>query len=169
MMRSLERVVTKVPCDSIVHFANSSHVVTKLWWNGKTLMGEGEILRTPSGEVLRALINDGIPIGISSRGVGNGKVNENGILVIGESFKLITFDAVADPSTWAAFQEKIVTNRRESYDWSEDIKSHRRFKINKNNEVKNEMNCIHTAGDIEAFVACCGGIVNSQVEQIRRF
>jgi hypothetical protein len=59
--------------------------------------------------VLKALIEDGVKIGISSRGVGNGKVNEDGILVIGESYKLITFDAVADPSTFAAFQEKVVS------------------------------------------------------------
>ncbi|CAE7860317.1 21 [Symbiodinium microadriaticum] len=95
------------PTDSIIHFANASHVVTKLWWEGNVLMGEGEILNTPHGKVLKALINDGIKVGISSRGVGNGKVNEDGILVIGESYKLITFDAVADPSTFSAFQEKV--------------------------------------------------------------
>jgi len=155
------------PTDSIVHFANASHVVTKLWWNGNTLMGEGEILRTPNGEVLRALIQDGIPIGISSRGVGNGKVNENGILVIGDSYKLITFDAVADPSTFAAFQEKVVS-RRESYSPKPRITLADKVVRSRNNyEVKNEAYCIDTASDIDAFVACCGGIVNSQVEQIK--
>jgi len=69
-------------------------------------MGQGEILNTPCGKLLKSLINDGVRVGISSRGVGNGKVNENGILVIGESYKLITFDAVADPSTHSAFQQK---------------------------------------------------------------
>jgi hypothetical protein len=34
------------PTDSIVHFATASHIVTKLWWEGNTLMGEGEILNT---------------------------------------------------------------------------------------------------------------------------
>ena len=97
------------PTDSIVHFANASHIVTKLWWDGNVLMGEGEILNTPSGQILKNLIDGGVKVGISSRGVGNGKVNEDGILVIGESYKLITFDAVADPSTFAAFQEKVVS------------------------------------------------------------
>ena len=47
--------------------------------------------------------------------VVNGKVNEEGILVIGESYKLITFDVVDDPSTFAAFQEKVApTTKRES-------------------------------------------------------
>lgn len=95
------------PTDSIIHLANASHLVTKLWWEGNILMGEGEILNTPSGKVLRSLIEGGLRVGISSRGVGQGQVNNEGVLVIGESYKLITFDAVADPSTFSAFQSKI--------------------------------------------------------------
>jgi len=101
------------PTDSIIHFENSSHLVTKLWWDGQTLMGEGEVLDTPSGKVLRSLLNAGVRVGISSRGVGNGSTNEDGVLVIGESYKLITFDAVADPSTFSAFQQKIVAGANE--------------------------------------------------------
>ena len=97
------------PTDSIIHFKEASHRITKLWWDGNILMGEGEILSTPYGKVLKALLNDGVRVGISSRGIGNGKVDENGILVIGESYKLITFDAVADPSTYNAFQEKVLS------------------------------------------------------------
>jgi len=102
------------PTDSIVHFEKCSHVITKLWWDGQNLMGEGEILNTPHGRILKALLNDGVRVGISSRGVGNGRNDENGILVIGESYKLITFDAVADPSTYSAFQEKVV-GKKENY------------------------------------------------------
>lgn len=103
------------PTDSIIHFKDASHVITRLWWEGNILMGEGEILPTAMGRQLRALLEGNIRIGMSSRGVGNGKVNENGVLVIGEGYKLITFDAVADPSTPAAFQEKVVTGKRENY------------------------------------------------------
>lgn len=98
------------PTDSIIHFESASHLVTKLWWEGQTLMGEGEVLNTPSGKVLRSLIEAGVRVGISSRGVGNGQTNDDGVLVIGESYKLITFDAVADPSTFAAFQQRVVGN-----------------------------------------------------------
>jgi hypothetical protein len=101
--------------DSIVHLANASHLVTKLWWEGNTLMGEGEILNTPSGKVLKNLIESGARVGISSRGVGSGQVNNEGVLVIGESYKLITFDVVADPSVSTAFQTKVV-GKKESYD-----------------------------------------------------
>jgi hypothetical protein len=100
------------PTDSIIHFDKCSHLITKLWWEGKTLMGEGEILNTPYGKILKSLLSDGVRIGISSRGVGSGRTDENGILVIGESYKLITFDAVADPSTHNAFQERV----KETYD-----------------------------------------------------
>lgn len=101
------------PTDSIVHFQNASHRTTKLWWDNKVLMGEGFVMPTPSGLIMRVLLDEGVRVGISSRGIGNGKVNENGILVIGESYKLITFDSVADPSTHHAFQEKVVSTNEE--------------------------------------------------------
>lgn len=145
------------PTDSIVHFTNASHKITKLWWEGKTLMGEGVILNTPHGKILKALINDGVRVGISSRGVGNGKVNEEGILVIGESYKLITFDAVADPSTSQAFQEKVVS--KESTNpviIPQEI----------HKSVKNESSGIHTLSK-ELILAAFGGIVQKQAKEIK--
>lgn len=147
------------PTDSIVHFANASHVITKLWWEGNVLMGEGEILNTPSGIILRSLINDGIGIGISSRGVGNGKVNEDGILVIGESYKLITFDAVADPSTFEAFQKEVVT-KTESVNWKEQLRS---YLARNNNHSKNEASSIPTYNK-ELLIAYLDGIARSHSE-----
>lgn len=153
------------PTDSIIHFANASHVVTKLWWDGNILMGEGEILNTPHGKVLKALIEDGVKVGISSRGVGNGKVNEDGILVIGESYKLITFDAVADPSTFAAFQEKVVSKpKKESVEaWVKKRMSNRK-PITAG--IKNESSSIDTVNK-EALIACLGGIVRSQTQKFK--
>jgi hypothetical protein len=148
------------PCDSIIHYANASHVVTKLWWEGNILMGEGEILNTPHGRVLKALIDDGVRVGISSRGVGNGSTNEDGILVIGESYKLITFDAVADPSTYAAFQEKYVA--KESVTHSRANASPERI-FNKT-AIKNESSCINNK---EALIACLGGFVKSKTQQYK--
>lgn len=146
------------PTDSIIHFKEASHIITKLYWDGNILMGEGEVLNTPHGKVLKALLNDGVRVGISSRGVGNGKVNENGILVIGESYKLITFDAVADPSCYAAFQEKVIGNKRESvmpqnyYDSS----------------VKNASNSIDTYTlNKDAVIAALGGIVKQHTNKIK--
>lgn len=139
------------PTDSIIHFENASHVITKLWWEGNVLMGEGEILNTPCGKILKSLINDGVRVGISSRGVGNGKVNENGILVIGESYKLITFDAVADPSTHSAFQQKIAS-KKENYEHAEEIEK---------NVTKTQSESIHSVNK-EALLACLGGLIQQQ-------
>lgn len=148
------------PTDSIIHFAECSHVVTKLWWDGNILMGEGEILNTPNGMILKALINDGVKVGISSRGVGNGKVNEDGILVIGESYKLITFDAVADPSTFAAFQAKV-----ESREYVRPQQTVKTTEV-RNSSVKNENNGIHTVNK-ELLIAYLGGFVKSQSEKFK--
>lgn len=138
------------PTDSIIHFEKCSHVITKLWWEGNNLMGEGEILNTPHGRILKSLIADGVRVGISSRGVGNGRSDENGILVIGESYKLITFDAVADPSTYNAFQEK-VNGKKENY-----IPTH-------NFETKTINKKIVSK---EALIACLGGILESEEKRI---
>lgn len=145
------------PTDSIIHFDKCSHIVTKLWWDGNNLMGEGEILNTPYGKILKSLLNDGVRVGISSRGVGNGRSDENGILVIGESYKLITFDAVADPSTHSAFQEKVVSAKKEGYVPTENQTSLK-------NVAKNESSRIHT--NKEALIACLGGIIEQQTRNI---
>lgn len=151
------------PTDSIVHFANASHVVTKLWWEGKVLMGEGDILPTPSGEILKALIHSGIPIGISSRGVGNGTTNENGILVIGESYKLITFDAVADPSTYAAFQKKVAGGQQ-----TESVTARR---VNTdtvvNSSRKNEGTCIDNVSKQKLLTAYLGTVIKSKADNYK--
>ncbi len=145
------------PEDSIIHFEKASHVITKLWWEGSILMGEGEILNTPHGKILKALINDGVRVGVSSRGVGNGKTNENGILVIDESYKLITFDVVADPSTFAAFQKKVGTTKEsQEYSPAVFVKS----------QKKNETRSIHNVNK-DALIACLGGFVKEQTNNIK--
>lgn len=142
------------PSDSILHFRDASHKVTNLWWDGKVLMGEGAILNTPMGKLLRALISDGVRVGISSRGVGNGKVNEDGILVIERGYKLITFDAVADPSTHAAFQERIVSGKRENV-----MPQHVSLE-------KNESKSIDSINET-LILACLGGIIKQQTKEIK--
>lgn len=143
------------PTDSIIHFENCSHLVTKLWWEGNTLMGEGEVLNTPSGQVLKSLINAGVRVGISSRGVGNGSTNEDGVLVIGESYKLITFDAVADPSTFSAFQQKIVSGANEA------------TRIYDNEPRKNESSRTHKV-NAKALITFLGCVFESKTEEVKR-
>ena len=59
------------PESSIINLKNVSHNITDLWWDGNHIMGKIEILSTPSGNILKALIGDGIQVGVSSRGMGS--------------------------------------------------------------------------------------------------
>jgi hypothetical protein len=114
----LEREVTKLatamnerrlmgeldhPQHDSVRLSNVSHLITGLNMKGNEVIGEAEILDTPSGKVAKALIEGGVKIGISSRGMGTVTEETDGKRYVNEDFKLITWDIVADPSTRGAF------------------------------------------------------------------
>jgi len=73
-----------------------------LWWEGKDLMGKIKILSTPAGLILKALVGDGVKIGISSRGLGSVKEHQ-GKTLVEDDFVLICFDIVSEPSTQGAY------------------------------------------------------------------
>ena len=90
------------PADSVINLKNASHMVTDVWWNGNDVMGKVQILNTPSGQVLKELVNAGVKLGISSRGLGS--VHESqGKTIVEDDFQLICFDFVSEPSTMGAF------------------------------------------------------------------
>ena len=90
------------PDDSVINLRNVSHMVTDIWWEGNDVMGKIKVLNTPSGTILKDLINSGVKLGISSRGLGS--VNEvAGNTVVQEDFELICFDIVSEPSTPNAY------------------------------------------------------------------
>lgn len=90
------------PDDSVINLKNASHMVTEVWWNGKDVMGKVQVLNTPSGNILRSLVESGVKLGISSRGMGS--VSEsNGQTMVEDDFQLICFDFVSEPSTPGAF------------------------------------------------------------------
>lgn len=113
-------------------------------------MGEGEVLPTPAGRALKAIIEAGGRVGISSRGVGNGSPNSDGVLVISESYKLITFDVVADPSTFEAFQKK-VSGKREHYEELRPV-------------VKNEVR----KANPDALVGFFGQLLEQRIREIKQ-
>ena len=92
------------PESSVVNLKNVSHNITDMSWDGKDLVGTVEILPTPSGNILRDLLQSGILLGISSRGLGSVKkdMRENAD-VVQDDFDLIAFDFVSNPSTQGAF------------------------------------------------------------------
>jgi len=94
------------PESSVVNLQNVSHNVKKMHFEGDNLMGEVEVLGTPSGNILKELFKSGIKLGISSRGMGSVEtVNENGAEAqeVQPDFELIAFDFVSNPSTHGAF------------------------------------------------------------------
>ena len=93
------------PDSAVVSLTNTSHLVTKMWWEGETLYGEVEIIDTPSGNILKGLLRSGVMLGISSRGVGSVK-SQSGADVVQEDFELIAFDFVSSPSTPGAYMFK---------------------------------------------------------------
>jgi hypothetical protein len=93
------------PDDSVINLKNASHMVTDVWWDGPNVMGKVQVLNTPSGKILQELVNDGVKLGISSRGLGS--VSESqGRTIVEDDFQLICFDFVSEPSTPNAFMIK---------------------------------------------------------------
>ena len=93
------------PEDSVVNLKNASHLVTELWWDGNDVMGKVKVLDTPSGQVLRSLVDSGVKLGISSRGLGTVS-DTGGVSEVNDDFQLICFDFVSEPSTPGAFMVK---------------------------------------------------------------
>jgi len=90
------------PEDSVVNLKNVSHMVTSVWWDGDSVMGKVKVLDTPSGKILRSLVESGVKLGISSRGLGSTR-KEGGKTIVEDDFQLICFDFVQEPSTPGAF------------------------------------------------------------------
>ena len=93
------------PEDSVINLKNASHLVTKIWWQGKDVMGKVKVLDTPSGKVLQELVKSGVSLGISSRGMGSVREDKSQTIVE-DDFQLICFDFVSEPSTPGAFMMK---------------------------------------------------------------
>lgn len=90
------------PDTSVINLANASHLVTKIWMEDNKCMGKIEVLNTPSGNILKNLVECGVKLGISSRGMGS-VTERNGVTMVEDDFQLICFDMVSDPSTPGAF------------------------------------------------------------------
>ena len=91
------------PESSIINLKNVCHNIRSLWWDGKDLYGEFEILDTPSGNILKQLFLAGINVGVSSRAMGSVSPIGEGLVQVGEDLELICWDFVSTPSTYGAY------------------------------------------------------------------
>jgi hypothetical protein len=105
------------PDSSVIELKNASHIVREAYMQGDDVYGTIEILDTPSGKIIQSLIESGITLGISSRGVGSTSTKGN-TQVVQDDFQLICFDMVSEPSTPGAFMtlSEGRTVRREDLD-----------------------------------------------------
>lgn len=90
------------PDSSVVELKNVSHVVKEAYMQGDIVYGAIEILDTPSGKIIQSLIESGVTLGISSRGVGSTQ-KQGSTQIVQDDFQLICFDMVSEPSTPGAF------------------------------------------------------------------
>ena len=90
------------PDSSVVELKNVSHIVREAYMEGDVCMGAVELLDTPAGKILQSLVESGVTLGISSRGVGSTR-SEGGYQVVQDDFQLICWDFVSEPSTPGAF------------------------------------------------------------------
>jgi hypothetical protein len=89
----------------------------KLYWDGKDLYGDIEILPTPSGNILRELFKNNITVGISSRAMGTVTPIGEGLVQVEDDLDLICWDFVSTPSTYGAYVRP-VSGLRESKDYT---------------------------------------------------
>ena len=91
------------PDSTVVNLKNVSHNILEMHWEGDDLCGTIEVLSTPSGNIVKELMKNGIRLGVSSRGVGSVKPIGEGKVEVEDDFTLICFDLVSNPSTHGAF------------------------------------------------------------------
>ncbi len=112
------------PESSVINLKNVSHNIVRLYWEGKDLYGDVEILPTPSGNILKELFKNNITVGISSRAMGSVTPIGEGLVQVEDDLDLICWDFVSTPSTYGAYM-KPVGGLRESKDYTIQSKSSR--------------------------------------------
>jgi hypothetical protein len=104
------------PDSPIVNPKEASHLITSLRKEGNNFVGKAKILTTPMGNVVRGLLEGGVKLGVSSRGMGSIKEREDGINEVQDDFILSTIDIVHDPSAPDAFVNGIMEGVEWIYD-----------------------------------------------------
>lgn len=94
------------PDSTIISLKNVSHIIRDIWWNGDKVMGKIEILPTVSGNILKALIDNNVMVGVSSRGMGSLKqIGET--MEVQDDFELLCWDFVSTPSNPGSYMNLV--------------------------------------------------------------
>jgi len=98
------------PDTPTINLDKVSHLITELHFDGNNIVGKAKILPTPNGQITKSFIDEGIKLGVSSRGIGS-LAEVNGVKQVQDDFKLATVDIVADPSAPGAWVSGLMENR----------------------------------------------------------
>jgi len=93
-----------------------SHLITEMRRDKNDFYGKAKILSTPMGEIVKSLLDEGVKIGVSTRGLGSVKAGRDGVMEVQKDFHLSTVDIVTDPSAPNAFVNGIMENVEYYYD-----------------------------------------------------
>ena len=93
------------PESTIINLKNVSHIIREIRWEGDKLIGKIEILPTTSGNILKALIENNVMVGVSSRGMGSLKEMNEGTLEVQDDFELLCWDFVSTPSNPGSYMK----------------------------------------------------------------
>ena len=105
------------PDGPTVNLDRVSHKIVSLKESGSNFVGKAKILNTPMGKIASSLIEEGVRLGVSSRGIGSLKMTREGVNIVGDDFVLATAaDIVADPSAPDAFVEGIMEGKEWVWD-----------------------------------------------------
>ena len=95
------------PESSIINLKNVSHIIRNIFWDGDHVVGKIEILPTISGNILKALIENNVQVGVSSRGMGSLKEMSEGTLEVQDDFELLCWDFVSTPSNPGSYMHRV--------------------------------------------------------------
>jgi len=120
------------PESSVINLKNVSHNITDMWWDGDKVLGKIEILPTPSGNILKALIENDITVGVSSRGMGSLE-DRGGVLEVQDDFELLCWDFVSTPSNPGSYMEIVTEGKMAQINKYQGV-----------NSIVNEILCANT-------------------------
>lgn len=103
------------PTGPAINADRVSHLITEMKQDGSNFIGKAKILPTPMGNIVKTFIDEGVKIGVSTRGLGSVKA-KNGIMEVQNDFHLATVDIVTDPSGPDCFVNGIMENTEYFYD-----------------------------------------------------
>jgi len=95
------------PDSSIINLKNVCHIIRDMWWDGDHVVGKIEILPTVSGNILKALIENNVQVGVSSRGMGSLRPMGEGMMEVQDDFELLCWDFVSTPSNPGSFMHLV--------------------------------------------------------------